>query len=93
MVCNKPILTYSGKVATILAGLFSATSMIFWRGGEDETRSASDESKKKYFSDRGDIFTCHLAFTEWLDKKKTDPSMKSLYQNVQLLFFFNLSSI
>lgn len=55
--------------------------MVFWRGGEDETRQASDESKKKFFSNRGDIFTCHQAFTEWCNKKRADTSMKSEFYN------------
>ncbi len=71
------ILLFKGKAATNLAGLFSVTSMLFWRGGEDETRQASDEAKKRFFDDRGDIFTGHLAFTEWLHLKSADPSMKS----------------
>ena len=63
-------------MATLLGGLFSVTSMVFWRGGEDETRQAADEVKKNFASERGDIFTCYQVFVNWLDLKKADPSMK-----------------
>ncbi len=75
-------------MATILAGLFSVTSMVFWRGGDDETRQASDEAKKKYFSDRGDIFSSYQVFTEWLTRKEADPSLKSKIYNLFCLEIF-----
>ncbi|XP_059353084.1 uncharacterized protein LOC130692190 [Daphnia carinata] len=71
--CSKGL----GKEATLLAGLFSVTSMVFWRGGDDENRQASDEAKKHFFTNRGDILTSHLAFMEWLNKKKADRTLKT----------------
>lgn len=62
--------------------------MVFWRGGDDETRQASDEAKKKYLSDRGDIFSSYQVFTEWLTRKEADPSLKSkIYNSFYLLHF------
>lgn len=66
-----------GKEATLLAGLFSVTSMVFWRGGDDENRQASDEAKKQFFTNRGDILTSHLAFMEWLNHKQADRTLKT----------------
>ena len=74
-------------MATILAGLFSVTSMVFWRGGDDETRQASDEAKKKFSSDRGDIVSSHRVFTDWLTQKKADPTLKSMFYN-KFIFYF-----
>ena len=53
--------------------------MLFWRGGDDETRRSSDEAKKKFFHDHGDIFTGYLAFVEWSNQKVADPSTKSIF--------------
>lgn len=71
---------FAGKEATLLAGLFSVTSMVFWRGGDDENRQASDEAKKQFFTNRGDILTSHLAFMEWLNHKQADRTLKSKFQ-------------
>ena len=76
---SKSTFFLTGKIATSLAGLFSVTSMLFWRGGDDETRRASDEAKKKFFHDHGDIFTGYLAFVEWSNQKVADPSTKSIF--------------
>lgn len=54
--------------------------MVFWRGGDDENRQASDEAKKQFFTNRGDILTSHLAFMEWLNHKQADRTLKSKFQ-------------
>ena len=78
-------------MATILAGLFSVSSMVFWRGGDDDTRRASDEAKKKFVSDRGDIFSSHRVFTEWLTQKEADSTLRSLFYNsFRFNFFFKI---
>ena len=69
---------FSGKTAAVLAGLFSVSSMVFWRGGDDETHQASNEAKKMFLSERGDIVAIYKVFTEWQGHKQADRSLKSI---------------
>lgn len=66
-----------GKLAVTLAGLFSVSSMVFWRGGDDESMQASDLSKKKFESVQGDIVACLTVFNEWMDQRRQDKTQRS----------------
>lgn len=66
-----------GQVSTALAGLFSVSSMVFWRGSDDDTQKASNEAKKKFLSEHGDIIGLYKVFTEWKAHRVADPTQKS----------------
>lgn len=67
----------TGKTATALAGLFSVSTMVFWRGGDDETHQASDQAKKMFLTEHGDLVAVYKVYQEWMNHKKSDPSHKS----------------
>ena len=96
MIC--PVKWFSGETASVLAGLFSVSSMVFWRGGDDETHQASNEAKKRFLSELGDIVTIYKVFTEWTDHKQADRSLKSinnvyLFQQQYCNFFYSCESL
>lgn len=69
---------FPGQISTILAGLFSVSSMVFWRGSDEETQRASNEARKKFTCDHGDIVTLYNVFTEWKANREADPTLKSM---------------
>ena len=60
-----------GRAAAELAGLFGVSSSVFWRGSDDETRQASDQSKLQFESRQSDIISIYRAYRQWsqLDTK------------------------
>jgi len=53
--------------------------MVFWRGSDEDTQRASNEAKKRFLSDHGDIVSLYKVFTEWKAQREADPKQKSDY--------------
>jgi len=60
--------------------------MIFWRGSDEDTQRASNEAKKRFLSDHGDIVSLYQVFTEWKVNREADQTQKSNYKQYGYTF-------
>ena len=60
--------------------------MIFWRGSDEDTQRASNEAKKRFLSDHGDIVSLYKVFTEWKVNREADQTQKSNYKQYGYTF-------
>lgn len=60
------IFNSTGDAATTMCGLLAVSSNIFWRGGDMNSKKASEEKHQRFFKSSGDIVTLYHVFTEWM---------------------------
>ena len=59
--------------------------MVFWRGSDEDTQRASNEAKKRFLSDHGDIVSLYKVFTEWKANREADQTQKSNYKQYHIV--------